>query len=135
MYLLDSNIFLELLLDQDRADDVEKFLRSVPSERLNISEFSLYSVGIVLFRRKLFDVFVRFVDDIIITGGVRLLRLSTEEAKELAKVAQRFKLDFDDAYQYEIAERYGLTIVSFDSDFDRTERGRKTPRDLLKSKE
>jgi len=135
MYLLDSNIFLELLLDQDRADDVEKFLRSVPSERLNISEFSLYSVGIVLFRRKLFDVFVRFVEDIIITGGVRLLRLSTEEAKELAKVAQRFKLDFDDAHQYTIAERYGLTIVSFDSDFDRTERGRKTPRDLLKSKE
>ena len=132
MYLLDSNIFLELLLDQDGADDVEKLLRSVPGERLNISEFSLYSVGIVLFRRKLFDVFVQFVEDIIITGGVRLLRLSAEEAKALAKVAERFKLDFDDAYQYAIAERYGLTIVSFDTDFDRTERGRKTPGDLLK---
>jgi len=27
MYLLDTNIFLELLLDQDKADEVEKFLR------------------------------------------------------------------------------------------------------------
>jgi len=99
IYLLDTNIFLELLLDQDRADDVEKLLRSVPKERLHISEFSLYSVGIVLFRRKLFDVFVRFVEDLIITGGVRLLRLSADDAPRLVEVAQRFGLDFDDAYQ------------------------------------
>ena len=49
MYLLDTNIFLELFLDQDKADDVEKLLRTVPKERLYISEFSLYSVGIILF--------------------------------------------------------------------------------------
>ena len=49
----------------------------------------------------------------------------------LAEMAPRFNLDFDDAYQYVVAERYGLTIVSFNSDFDRTERGRKTPKDLL----
>ena len=47
MYLLDTNIFLELLLDQERADDVEKLLRSVPRERFHISEFSLYSMGTV----------------------------------------------------------------------------------------
>ena len=81
MYLLDTNIFLELLLDQDKANDVEKLLRSVPKEKLNISEFSLYSMGIVLFRRRLFDVFVRFVEDLIIMGGVRLLRLSAWDAK------------------------------------------------------
>jgi len=44
---------------------------------------------------------------------------------------QKFNLDFDDACQYAVAERYGLTIVSFDGDFDRTERGRKVPKDLL----
>ena len=131
MYLLNTNIFLKLLLDQERADDVEKLLRSVPRERCHISEFSLYSVGIVLVRCKLFDVFVRFVEDLIITGGICLLRLSAEDAKGLAVMAQRFNLDFDEAYQYAVATRYGLTIVSFDSDFDRTELGRKTPEDLL----
>jgi predicted nucleic acid-binding protein len=40
---------------------------------------------------------------------------------------QRFHLDFDDAYQYVAAERYGLTIISLDADLDRTERGRRTP--------
>ena len=122
MYLLDTNIFLELFLDQDKADDVERLLRTAPKERLYISEFSLYSVGIILFRRKLFDVFVRFVEDLIITGGIKLLRLSVEDTKKLAEVSQRFGLDFDDAYQYAVAERYGLTVVSFDSDFDRTEK-------------
>jgi len=72
MYLLDTNIFLELFLDQDKADDVERLLRTAPKERLHISEFSLYSVGIILFRCKLFDVFVRFVEDLIITGGIKL---------------------------------------------------------------
>jgi PIN domain nuclease of toxin-antitoxin system len=81
MYLLDSNIFLELLLDQDKADEVEKLLRSVQREELCISEFSLYSIGIVLFRRKLYEAFVRFVDDLILTGGIRLLRLTPEDVR------------------------------------------------------
>jgi len=71
------------------------------------------------------------VEDLIITGGIKLLRLSVEDTKKLAEVSQRFGLDFDDAYQYAVAERYGLTVVSFDSDFDRTEKGRKTPKDVL----
>jgi predicted nucleic acid-binding protein len=133
MYLLDSSIFLELLLDQDKADEVEKLLRSVQREEFCISEFSLYSIGIVLFRRKLYEAFVRFVDDLILTGGIRLLRLTPEDVRQLAEAAQQFNLDFDDAYQYALAERYNLTIVSFDSDFDRTERGRKTPADLIQA--
>jgi len=32
-----------------------------------------------------------------------------------------------------VAERYGLAIVSFDKDFDRTEKGRVVPEDLFRS--
>ena len=42
----------------------------------------------------------------------------------------RFKLDFDDAYQYAAAKLNELQIVSFDRDFDRTDRGRKHPSEL-----
>lgn len=49
----------------------------------------------------------------------------------VALVAERFDLDFDDAYQYTVAERRNLTVVSFDSDFDRTDRGRRTPAQIL----
>jgi len=130
MYLLDSNLFLELLLDQHKADEVEQLLRKTPREKLHVSEFSLYSVGIVLFRRKLFEVFAQFLDELVLKGGVRLLRLSLQDIGGLTTVAQRFDLDFDDAYQYGVAEKYGLEIISFDGDFDRTERGRKTPAQL-----
>jgi predicted nucleic acid-binding protein len=45
----------------------------------------------------------------------------------------QFRLDFDDAYQYVAAEKYGLTLVSFDADFDQTKLGRKTPDDVLRT--
>ena len=51
--------------------------------------------------------------------------------ESLAILAHRFRLDFDDAYQYAVAEKYGLAIVSFDADFDRTERGRRSPKQVL----
>jgi predicted nucleic acid-binding protein len=42
-----------------------------------------------------------------------------------------FDLDFDDAYQYVAAEKSGPVVAGFDGDFDRTERGRKTPAEIL----
>jgi predicted nucleic acid-binding protein len=131
MYLLDTNIILELLLDQDNADEVERFLRSTPPEQLYLSEFALYSLGIILLRRKEYDTFLRAVEDLLTTGGLQLVRLGVSDMPELVRAAQAFNLDFDDAYQYAIAERYDLTLVSFDVDFDRTERRRRTPGDVL----
>lgn len=50
----------------------------------------------------------------------------------LAQVIEQFSLDYDDAYQYTAAEKYNLTIVSFDSHFDETELGRKMPWEVVK---
>jgi hypothetical protein len=54
-----------------------------------------------------------------------------DDLRELDTVAKMFTLDFDDAYQYVAAEKYDLQLVSFDADFDRTERGRKTPAEVV----
>jgi len=45
--------------------------------------------------------------------------------------SQQFGLDFDDAYQYAIASRHDLILVSFDTDFRRTDRGYKMPSEIL----
>lgn len=46
---------------------------------------------------------------------------------------EAISLDFDDAYQYVAAEKYTLTLISFDTDFDRTERGKKTPGEIKRT--
>jgi len=70
-----------------------------------------------------------------------ILKISTGSASARRPVSnnfdyatKKFNLDFDDAYQYAVAEKYDLTIVSFDVDFDRTERGRKTPGEVLEGR-
>jgi predicted nucleic acid-binding protein len=74
---------------------------------------------------------LRFVRDAFLDGAVALIHLEPGDTEYIVRVAERFNLDFDDAYQYTAAEKYDLTLVSFDSDFDRTERGRKTPAEVL----
>lgn len=131
MYLIDTNLIIEVLLRQVKADEVKQFLGGTSPENLHFTEFSLYSLGILLLRRKMHDTFLRSVDDLFVTGGIRLVRLGVEAMQDIVNASRRFNLDFDDAYQYAAAEKYNLTIVSFDSDFDRTEQGRKTPAEVL----
>jgi len=50
MYLVDTNIWLERLLDQDRSDEVGDFLALVSTDQLLMSDFSLHSIGIIFCR-------------------------------------------------------------------------------------
>ncbi len=131
MYLLDTNIILELLLDQSRASEVEQLLRTTPGNQLNLTEFSLHSLGVILFRRQRADALLQIRDDLLRTAGVALIRLTPDDLDAVAEAARQFNLDFDDAYQYTAGRKYTLTIVSFDAHFDRTDRGRTTPAAIL----
>ena len=125
--LIDTNIFLEVLLAQDRAGEARRLLAKTQEHDFFMSDFSLHSIGLLLFRRHKHDTFRRFLTDMFVNAGVDTASLVASEMEAVAQSAQQFGLDFDDAYQYAVAEEYGLTIISFDSDFDRTERGRRTP--------
>ncbi|NOX61155.1 MAG: type II toxin-antitoxin system VapC family toxin [Chloroflexi bacterium] len=131
MFLLDTNIWLERMLDQARATEVKQFLDRVPSNQLLITDFSLHSIGVILYRLKKRSVFSLFVTDLFIEGYVGLITLRPSDIKRHMEVAEVFDLDFDDAYQYVAAELYDVDLVSFDRDFDRTKRGRRTPLDIL----
>ena len=50
MYLIDTNIFLEILLKQDKSDLCKAILNKNIAE-LNISDFTLHSIGIILFKQ------------------------------------------------------------------------------------
>jgi len=76
-------------------------------------------------------VFPQFVDDFFLQGGVTLVSVPPESMCLLVEVMDRFNLDFDDAYQYVAAEESRLVIVSFNRDFDRTDRGRQAPSEIV----
>ncbi len=125
--LVDTNIFLEVLLAQARSDEARELLAKTDTHDLFISDFSLHSIGLILLRRGKPDAFRDFLSDMVTTAGTSVALLHPDEMEAVADHAAAFNLDFDDAYRYAAAEKYGLTIVSFDRDFDRTPRGRSEP--------
>lgn len=131
MYLIDTNVWLERLLDQVGSEEVSHFLDHTPSERLFITDFAFHSIGVVMSRLNQVEALLRFVKDAFIDGAVGLIHLEPGDTERLVRAIEQFDLDFDDAYQYVAAEKHNLALVSFDSDFDHTERGRKTPAGVL----
>lgn len=127
MYLLDTNIFLELLLNQEKAGEVRDFFGRISLSEITISDFSLYSIGILLIRQKRFTVYRQFLKDVVFDGGITVVSNSEESLVDIAEVSEQYGLDFDDAYQYVVAKNHELQIVSFDTHFDSTDLGRKTP--------
>lgn len=130
LYLLDTNIFLELLLDQKESGSVRELLSSKNPEELGISDLAFHSIGIILYQKKAAHLFSDFIDDLFGNGGITIFALGSEDMKRLEQVSLSFCLDFDDAYQYVVAEKFNLTLVSFDTDFDRTDRKRIVPADI-----
>lgn len=130
MYLVDTNVWLERLLNQARSEEVGKFLDLIPSERLYMTDFAFHSILVVLSRLNKTQALLSFVQDAFIDRAVVLVRLEPEDIQRIIWAMKEFDLDFDDAYQYVSAEKYDLVLVSFDADFDRTKLGRKTPADI-----
>jgi predicted nucleic acid-binding protein len=127
VYLLDTNIFLELLLDQKEAASVQALLNTQVPGDLHISDLAFHSIGIILYQKKAAHLFSAFVRDLFGEGGITIISLTIEDIERVEQVASAFGLDFDDAYQYIVAEKFDLVLVSFDTDFDRTDKKRITP--------
>lgn len=131
MYLIDTNIWLERMLDQDESAIVGEFLTRLPTDRFLVTDFTPHSIGVILHRLKRPSVLLQFIDDVFIQGGARLVSVRPAEMHQVIAAIERFNLDFDDAYQYVAAQLFDAIIVSFDRDFDRSDAGRQTPQEIL----
>jgi predicted nucleic acid-binding protein len=99
MYLIDTNIWLELLLEQERSKECKIFFEKIDSKLLFISEFSLYFIGVILFKLKKESVFDDFLE-YLFKSEISIARLLLKDMKQLVLIKQKLNLDFDDAYQY-----------------------------------
>ncbi len=129
-YLVDTNVWLERLLDQEKSQICGKFFDVVPVETISISDFSLHSIGVILARNKKIETFKTFVSDILINSGILQLTLQSIDLISLSSVINRYNLDFDDAYQLTLSQKYDLTLITYDKDFIFLE-NKKTPDEVL----
>ena len=130
MYLLDSNVWLENLLEQERAEEVRMLLERTSPDSLYVTEFLLGSIGVILIRQGLSSVLSHFIDSLI-EGDVNIVRLSPQDLNDVITACQDFNLDFDDGYQYVAAQKRGLTLVTFDSNFTHTDIEPVSPSQLI----
>ena len=82
MYLVDTNVWLERLLDQARSEEVGHFLERLSPELLFITDFSFHSIGVVLDRLEQTDVLIHFVQDVFLDGGVSLIHREREDTTQ-----------------------------------------------------
>jgi predicted nucleic acid-binding protein len=114
--LVDTNIFLEILLNQAGRKKCEAFLQGEKGAAW-ISDFTLHSIGVLLFRQKRPELFDQFAADTL--PQFTILSLSEAGYAQLAEANTRHGLDFDDAYQFAVAQENNLTIATQDKDFQR----------------
>jgi predicted nucleic acid-binding protein len=114
MFLVDTNVFLEILLNQDKGEKCKRFLNTNINS-IFISDFSLHSIGVILLRQKKTEIYRKFVADIL--SHVQLLSLPLSSYPKVVDIYDAHKLDFDDSYQFLIAKEFNLELVTMDNDF------------------
>jgi predicted nucleic acid-binding protein len=124
-------VILEVALNQERSTEVVTFLKKLGQTESYISTYAVDAIGYILFRRRQHEQFQQILSDILGKLNIQQVGLQHSEMDRLVWLSVTYTLDFDDAYQYALAEKYDLTIVSYDTDFNRTPRGRTTPGAIL----
>ena len=131
MLLIDTNIFLELMLGQERAEECERFLNRVSRGELEgiVTKFSVHAVEALVKDSRVIRAFLRNLMNSI---GILVYETSLEDEIAASLLMDRLNLDFDDSLQYYVAEKVGVeAIVSFDRHFDGLDIPRREPSDFL----
>lgn len=131
MYLIDTNIFLEILLEQEKSKECEELILRLNQieEYFYVSSFTLHSIEVVMTKQNKTDALKEFLLDII---SSRIIQIGTNAMEELnaLKTMGKLNLDFDDALQTYICENHKLKIISFDRHFDKTSIKRLEPKEI-----
>ena len=130
-YLVETNVWLERLLDQEKSEVASNFFDLISLDQIYVSDVAIHSIGVILSRLKKIDLFERFVDDLFINGQIEQLSLEPSDLIEVIINIQKYNLDFDDSYQFSVAQKFDLTIITFDKDFNVKGIKKNTPNEIF----
>ena len=132
MILVDTNIFLEVLLGRTRADECANLLNGMSSGETQgvVTRFSVHAIEAILSDKgeEELTAFLRGLDQ---THGLTVHDTSTTDEVAVSLLKGKIGKDFDDSLQYYVAKKLGVqSIVSFDKDFDGLDIPRREPKDI-----
>ena len=123
-FLIDTNIFLEILLEQDRWKLCERTLEEHLGDSA-MTDFAFHSIGVALFGMRKEVIYRRFLQDVLPRND--LLSLPTDHYHRVITIHETQRLSFDDSYQLAVAEYYSLSLISLDQHF----RGIHSPSNIM----
>ncbi|MEM2910824.1 MAG: type II toxin-antitoxin system VapC family toxin [Nitrososphaerota archaeon] len=127
MHLIDTNIFLEVLLGRERSEECKQLLRLVRDGKINalVTDFTIHSMIVLMDGFKRLDALKTFLASLTAYRGLKIHYTSLADELTAVEIALTQGLDMDDAIQYSAAlSSNAESIVSFDKHLD----GLKTPR-------
>ena len=123
MKFVDANIFLELMLDDKKADICESFFEKIKNEETSFytSDFIIYTCLLQIEQKikslKVMGEFIYFINNL---NNLHILRPSIKDIYNSLLISKKYKLDFDDALVVSVmAENNIQNLISFDKDFDK----------------
>ncbi len=132
--LIDANIFIEFILDQEKADECGIFLEKVKLGEIFaiFSTFNIDSVLIAMEREGLSEKDMKFfINAILVYRGLDIYSVTISDR---FKAIENMKcgLDFEDSLTLQCAFSNGIkNIVSFDKHFDKIKKiNRIEPREI-----
>lgn len=132
-YLIDTNIFLEVMLSQRRTGECKGFLAMLREGKVTgiVTDFTVHSIMVLMDRFKKLEELNVFLSSLTGYKGIYLYHMSISDEVKAVKMAQEHELDIDDAIQYAAALSMNVdAIISFDRDLDNLEVPRKEPEQI-----
>ncbi len=121
MFLIDTNVFLEVMLARAKRKACIEFLNAVKigREKAAVTDFTIYSIMIILDGCGKLRELDRFLRSFAAYKGLTLYATSLEDKLEAVELAINGEFDVDDAVQYASARSLGAkAIISLDRHFD-----------------
>lgn len=122
MYLIDTNIFLEILLAQEKKDECIALLKEIENDNISaaVTKFSIHSIEVIMGNYRLTDELRIFLESL---SELKSLHIYTTNISDEINALDEIELglDFDDALQVSAARALNAEIISFDKHFNNLE--------------
>jgi len=134
MYLIDTNIFIEIMLSRERSEECKELLSLIRDNKIKglVTDFTIHLIMILLERFGRVKELKMFLLSLRAYKGLWIYYTSISDELKAVDIVMEGKLDLDDAIQYSAALATGSQgIISFDRDFDSLEIPRLEPQEVL----